>query len=274
MTAWLVNGNRADTVAVDDRGLAYGDGLFETIAVRGGQPRFPDAHLERLAKGCARLGIPYPGDELLAKEIRLLGNCEHGTLKILLTRGGGPRGYAPPQVRMATRIIGLSESKPGGTAVDAVRIRYCETPIAVNRALAGIKTLNRLEQVVARAEWSDPGIKEGLMLNDRGDVVCGTMTNLFLVSGGGLLTPDLGECGIRGVMRDRVMRLAEQNNISVAEVRVSKADINEADDLFLTNSLIGAWPVAELNGQQYERSAVTSRLMQLLAESGVMECAV
>ncbi|MDP7041496.1 MAG: aminotransferase class IV, partial [Gammaproteobacteria bacterium] len=114
----------------------------------------------------------------------------------------------------------------------------------------------------------------GCMLNDRGDVVCGTMTNLFLVSGGGLLTPDLGECGVRGVMRDRVIRVAEQNNISVAELRVSRTNIENAEDMFLTNSLIGVWPVAELDGQTFTRSALTLRLMQLLADAGVTECAV
>jgi 4-amino-4-deoxychorismate lyase len=274
VTAWLVNGSPGESVPVDDRGLAYGDGLFETIAIRAGQPRFLDAHLERLQQGCDRLGIPYPGNERLEADIRLLGDCQHGTLKILLTRGSGPRGYAPPEVATVTRILGLTESEADLTPVAAVRVRYCATPVAVNRALAGIKSLNRLEQVLARAEWDDPGIQEGLMLNDRGDVVCGTMTNLFLVSGGGLLTPDLGECGVRGVMRDRVIRVAEQNNISVAELRVSRTNIENAEDMFLTNSLIGVWPVAELDGQTFTRSALTLRLMQLLADAGVTECAV
>ncbi|MDP6437988.1 MAG: aminotransferase class IV, partial [Gammaproteobacteria bacterium] len=103
MTAWLVNGSPGESVPVDDRGLAYGDGLFETIAIRAGQPRFLDAHLERLQQGCDRLGIPYPGNERLEADIRLLGDCQHGTLKILLTRGSGPRGYAPPEVATVTR---------------------------------------------------------------------------------------------------------------------------------------------------------------------------
>lgn len=273
MTDWLVNGEHSDTILVNDRGLTYGDGLFETIAVRQGHPRFLKAHLERLAHGCTRLGIGYPGDDIIEKEIGLFTGCPHGALKIILTRGTGERGYAPPEEAKTTRILGLTEQAPVAGPVNAVRVRYCDTPIAINRALAGIKSLNRLEQVMARAEWTDPEISEGLMLNDRGDVVCGTMTNLFVVSGGGLLTPILDECGIRGVMRDQVMRLAADNGISIAEVRVSKADLEKADDLFLTNSLIGAWPVAELEERNYRRSDLTTTILGLMADAGVTECA-
>jgi 4-amino-4-deoxychorismate lyase len=275
MNTWLINGSEAGIIAPDDRGLAYGDGLFETIAVRDGSYRFFDAHLERLAAGCARLLLPYPGDAQLRDDLQQLGDCRDGTLKIMLTRGPGPRGYGLPAAgaTRVTRVIGLLPGDVSPAISGPVRVRYCTTMLGRNPALAGIKTLNRLEQILARAEWDDPGIREGLMLTDRGDVVCGTMTNLFVVQNGQLVTPEITECGVLGVMRAQVIRLAVASNIQVKETRVSKTDIAVAEDLFLTNSHLGMLPVDELDGQMYARSEVTQRLMQALAAAGVRECA-
>jgi 4-amino-4-deoxychorismate lyase len=274
MNKWLINGSEAGVIAPDDRGLAYGDGLFETIAVRAGECRFLEAHLQRLAAGCERLMIPYPGDECLRADIIQLGACVHGTLKIIVTRGSGPRGYAlPPSASVSvTRLVGLMPTDSPSGAAGTVRVRYCNTLLGRNPSLAGIKTLNRLEQVIARAEWDDPAIREALMLTDQGEVVCGTMTNLFLVRNGQLVTPDLSECGVHGVMRDQVFRLAEEIDIQVNQTRLSKADVSTADDLFLTNSQLGMLPVDELEGQLYKRSEITLRLMRGLAAAGVEEC--
>jgi len=270
---WLINGVAGDSISVSDRGLSYGDGLFETIAVRAGQCRFLDAHLDRLAAGCARLGIPA-GDrlQLITELNQLVGTTVHATAKIIVTRGMGPRGYRPPVECSPTRIVGVQITQPAVPAATNVRIRYCDTLISRNPALAGLKTLNRLEQVLARAEWDDRGIEEGLMLNDRGEVVCGTMSNLFFTRVGILITPPLNECGVGGIMRQAAMQVAQSMGIEVQERIVNKADLKSADDVFLSNALIGIRPVAELAGINYQRSDVTKRIMQGLFDMGVVEC--
>ena len=275
MKRWLINGSAAGVLAPDDRGLAYGDGLFETIAVRDGACRFLDDHLQRLAAGCERLQIPYPGDASLRADINALGECLYGTLKIIVTRGCGPRGYAMPtsEVINVTRIVGLFPTDNATAGIDSVRVRYCATVLGRNPLLAGIKTLNRLEQVMARAEWDEPGIYEGLMSTDQGNVVCGTMSNLFLVHNGQLITPQLTECGIHGIMRAQVLKFANEIGIQVNQSKLTKADIRAADDVFLSNSQLGILPVDELEGQRYARSEITLRLKQVLAANGVAECA-
>jgi 4-amino-4-deoxychorismate lyase len=269
MNRWLINGQVADVIPADDRGLAYGDGLFETMALRDGRIRFLDLHLNRLANGCVRLGIPFNVDSALRDELTdFVAEQVNGTLKLIVTRGVGPRGYAPPDPASPSRFIGFAATHVNGAPLRAARVRYCVTPIARNPALAGIKTLNRLEQVVARAEWSDADdFDEGLMLNDRGEVVCGTMTNLFLVRDGGLVTPLLDECGVRGVMRSQVINVANAMQIEVQECHVSPADIQAAEAVFLTNALTGIWPIGQLEGQDCGAHPLVQSLQAALRES-------
>jgi 4-amino-4-deoxychorismate lyase len=270
---WLINGNESATIPVDDRGFQYGDGLFETIAIRKGECRFMEAHLRRLAEGCRRLNIPVPRSELLLRDIqRATAGAAHGTAKIIITRGSGPRGYRPPPQAEPTRVVGFSATSIDNR-IGGIRIRFCNTLIGRNRQLAGIKSLSRLEQVLARSEWNDADIEEGLMLNDKGEVVCGTMTNLFCTRDDVLLTPELSECGIRGVMREQTLVVAAALNIEVRETVISKRELLDVDDLFLTNSLTGAVSVAELDGHFYSPSAVTRKIRRGLCELGVEECA-
>jgi 4-amino-4-deoxychorismate lyase len=271
---WLINGVAADAISLDDRGLHYGDGLFETIAVRDCNCRFLAAHLRRLAEGCARLNIPVPDELDLHSELQQLTKAaRHATVKIILTRGTGPRGYRLPEKCTPTRIVGIQHTQPVGLPRSGVKVRYCATPISRNPLLAGLKTLNRLEQVMARAEWNDAEIAEGLMLNDRHEIVCGTMTNVFFGRDGVLFTPRLAECGISGIMRQQVLAVAEERGIEVRERSVSKNDLSSADEVFLTNSLIGLWPVSNLEGQVFEQGALGTAISAGLAARGVMECA-
>lgn len=274
MDRWLVNGAQKASISLEDRGFSYGDGLFETIAVRAGKCRFLDAHLQRLQGGCSRLGLAeQPTDTLIAELVAAIAHSKHGTAKIIITRGCGPRGYRPPTNPQPTRIIGYQESTAGSPGSSGVQIRYCTTLISRNRQTAGIKSLNRLEQVLAQSEWNDPGIAEGLMLNDKGEVVCGTMTNLFCSRDNVLLTPNLSECGIRGVMRQQVIEVARAADITVKECAIDKRDLMHADDLFLTNSLLGLITVAELDGRRYSPSALTTEIKLGLCALGVEECA-
>jgi len=276
MSNWLINGRPGKQIAITDRGFAYGDGLFETIAVRDEQARFFDYHLDRLLAGAGRLGIPAPERELFAEEASaLVRGCEYGTLKIILTRGTGHRGYAPPDEVTPLRILGrLLGARPAQTNyTNGIAVRHCTTPISRNSATAGLKTLGRLEQVLARAEWQDSSIAEGLMSTPDGCVVCGTMSNLFLIQGGSLIVPDLATCGIEGVMRRVVLDRAERIGLQQRVEDVSREALDGADELFVTNSLIGLWPVRRVDGAAYPVGPITRALMAELADAGVNECA-
>jgi 4-amino-4-deoxychorismate lyase len=245
----LVNGRETDRIFIADRGLAYGDGLFETVAVRGGCPCLWVQHQRRLQDGARRLGIPFPPRDLLwAEGARVIGSAESCVLKIILTRGEGGRGYRPCSDNPPTRIL-IRFPEPDYPSVwreEGVTATLCKTPLGENPCLAGLKHLNRLEQVLARAEWDDPRIAEGIMFDGRGRVIGGSMTNLFLLNADRLLTPRLDSCGIAGTVRGLVMRLAVALGIEVREADLTRQDLFEADGLFLTNALIGVWPVRRL----------------------------
>jgi 4-amino-4-deoxychorismate lyase len=270
----MVNGGPTESVSIHDRGFTYADGLFETIAVRHGELRFLDYHLERLGDGCRRLGIPWL-NEVTEEVRRLAQGCRFGTAKIVLTRGGGQRGYRPLQEPAPTRVVGIMDEQPPASDCyeKGVAVRFCDTPIGTNRSLAGLKTLGRLEQVMARSEWTDVGISEGLMCSDDGNVISGTMSNLFFVLDGKLCTPDLARCGVRGVMRRVVMEQARRCNIDGQECEVDARTLRGAQEIFLTNSLIGIWPVRQIAEQVMEIGPVTRRLMSELSTVGVTECA-
>ena len=267
----LVNGQPADSISALDRGLGYGDGLFETVAVRDGTAELWSEHLARLKSGCDRLGIPYPR-ELEEEGRALIEGVERGVLKIIVTRGVGGRGYRPPEAAEPTRILSLHPwpDYPAAWWSDGVTVRRCDTPLGCNPRLAGIKHLNRLEQVLARVEWSDSAVAEGLMSDTEGRIVEGVMSNLFVVRDGALLTPSLERCGVAGVMRGAVMRAAAEAGIPCTEGELREATLEAADELLLTNSLIGIWPVARLGEREWPVGPLTRRLQEALSALGVV----
>lgn len=270
MIAMLINGNATTMIDACDRGLHYGDGLFETIAVRNGASVLWDAHMRRLALGCRRLALPSFDTGLLGNEaVQLCGGVERGVLKIIITRGSGGRGYRVPVAGAVqpTRIVALYPwpDYPDTFWTQGISVRVCKTRLGHNPALAGIKHLNRLEQVLARSEWDDPDVAEGLMLDQDGHVIEGTMTNLFIVRHGCLRTPDVSHCGVAGVMRDRVLDAARELGIECEMGVVTRKDVKSAEEIFLCNSVIGVWPVREMEGATFEvNGAVTRRIVSKL----------
>ncbi len=263
----LVNGEAGSDLDVADRGLAYGDGLFETLAVRAGRPCCWLDHLDRLALGAVRLGLPPPSPARLKAEAGQLGaGVEHGTLKIILTRGPSARGYRPPPEPRPTRILMLNARAALDTETDShrrgARVRLCRTRLGTNPQLAGLKHLNRLEQVLARAEWTDASIDEGLMLDAEGTLVCGTMTNLFLADGDRLRTPLIDRCGVAGTARARVLAAARAAGLDVREQRLRLTDLMRAHGAFLTNALIGIWPIRLFEGRTFEPSRLPWALLE------------
>ena len=259
----LINGAEADTITVHDRGLHYGDGLFETLAVVNGRPRDWARHMRRLAGGCARLGIPPPDFEQLQHEaLRVCEGAERAVLKLIVTRGSGARGYRPSRHSEPARIVASYPwpEYPPSYAQEGVVVRVCSTRLACNPRLAGIKHLNRLEQVCARGEWEDPAIAEGLMLDTRGHVIEGTMSNLFIVRDGRLITPDVSECGVAGIMRERILETAREMGVPCEVTPVTPHDVKTAQEAFLCNSIITLWPVRELDSIRYLSNDLTQRI--------------
>ncbi|OQX14771.1 MAG: aminodeoxychorismate lyase [Thiothrix lacustris] len=249
-----VNGDIATHLPVMDRGLLYGDGVWETIGVEQGKPQLFDWHLQRLIAGLQALNIRFPDLEALRSEI--FNVClaqERAVLKLIVTRGTGQRGYNSQTTAEPTRILQLSAwaNYPVSYAEQGIRLTLCETRLAHQPRLAGFKHLNRLEQVLARAEFSSD-YQEGLVRDYCGNVIEGTMSNLFVVcADGSVCTPDLTHCGIAGVMRRYIIQTLEKFGYQCHIHALTLQDIAQAHALFMTNSLIGLWPVREFSGKQY-----------------------
>ncbi|WJW74251.1 aminodeoxychorismate lyase [Thiohalobacter sp. IOR34] len=267
--ACLVNGIECRKLPLADRGLHYGDGLFETLAVRNGRIELFDAHLDRLTEGCRRLGLPLPDRSLLAAEAgRLSAGRAAAVLKIILTRGSGGRGYRPPSTVAATRILCLLSWPERDAALwrQGVRLRRCRTRLGLNPALAGIKHLNRLEQVLARSEWDNDDFEEGLMLDVEGRVVEGISSNVFFVTGGELVTPAIDTCGVAGVMRATLIELARERGIACQERPVADSELAGFEGALVSNSLIGLWPVRSIDDRNYAVPPLAGELQAALFE--------
>ena len=244
--ASLVDGVPAEFVPCSDRGLAYGDGLFETLALIDGKPRHWHRHLTRLQHGAQRLLIPFPEEEIWRQDLCRLQAllADHpdsqapAVLKLILTRGSGRRGYAPEAGRASRRIAQIAPW-PAGTGDTLGRVILCGTPLARSPVLAGLKHLNRLEQVLAAAEVVRAGAQEGLMFDTEGDLVAGTRGNVFLLMDGMLRTPPLEHSGVQGIMRQILLEAAPALGFPIAIQRLTRADLERCEGVILTNSLRG-----------------------------------
>ena len=240
---FLVNGQPEDKLSLHDRGLHYGDGLFETIAVDHKRPLNWDRHYQRLQLGCKRLHIDCPAsEELLAGLDKLEISASRSVLKLMVTRGPGGRGYRFPETETSPTVIhGLYEwpEYPVDYPQNGVVTRFCNFRLGNNSGLAGIKHMNRLEQVLARSEWHDPEIAEGIMLDTGDRIIAGTMSNLFLVRNHELLTPDLDSCGVAGVTRACILDAAASLDIPAATTTLYKDDLFNADELYMGNPATG-----------------------------------
>lgn len=267
MLSWI-DGQCAEVLSARDRGLAYGDGLFETIHVSAGRPRLLTRHLARLEEGVRRLtlpvSLPLVEDELL----RFCAALGEGVAKLMLTRGEGVRGYAPqPDAQVRRILLGSpAPAYPAKYREQGVDLFACATRLAEQPLLAGLKHLNRLEQVLARAEWSDPAFAEGLMRDVSGRVVEGVFSNLFLIHDGELITADLSRCGVAGVMRAEVIERAQALGLPVIVRDIDFAELAQADEVFLCNSLFGIWPVRGVAGHAWPVGPLTRKLQGQLRE--------
>jgi len=267
MTDVLVNGENITTINVFDRGLQYGDGLYETMAVRNGKIHLWETHWQRLTDGCEKLSITLPNKEVIEKEIDLLCNARDEkvfVIKLILTRGAGQRGYSYTDQQNVTRILSSHAwpDYPERYQTEGVVVRYCDTTISENSKLAGIKHLNRLEQILARNEWNTDEFQEGLMLTTQGHVIDGTMSNVFAIKDNQLFTPGLSLSGVAGVMRKTIINIANNCSLSVFEKDFTKSELEAADELFLCNSLFGIWPIRVLAKTRFTKVGNITKMLQ------------
>jgi 4-amino-4-deoxychorismate lyase len=255
-----VDGVPGASVPVDDRGLQYGDGLFETLLIRRGRARFLETHLARLARDCVRLGIPLEVDAALRAELQgAVAGHELAILKLIVTRGSGPRGYAPRGEIRPRRVMSVFAASPLATR-DGVHLRIAQQSVAAIPALAGIKHLNRLENVLAAREPQHADCFDALLLDGSGLVVGGTMSNVFLVTGGIVATPTVDRSGVAGVMRSIVLRECAALGLT-AEVRpVAAAELATADEVFITNARIGVVYARSVGEHVIPMKSIATRL--------------
>ena len=248
-----------------DRGLALGDGVFRTLRVKGGRALNWRWHWARLLADCDKLELPSPDEATLREEIARVAPGD-AVVKATITRGAAGRGYALPTVVRTTRIVSSHPAPdyPAEWASAGVRVRRCHLVLAQQPRLAGAKTLNRLENVLARSEWDDPGIAEGLLADAEGRVIEGTMSNLFVVAGGRAFTPDLARCGVVGAQRERVRELLRGAKLHCEERDLRWTDVLGAQEIFLTNSLIGLWPVRQVDERQYAPGPFAARVREMI----------
>ncbi len=263
----LVNGQPGDVISIHDRGLQFGDGVFETIAVKSGELLCRKAHFDRLEAGCRHLSIVCPDRSLLEHEAtRLCGSLASAVLKIVITRGTGGRGYQPPEHISSNRILTVHKRPvyPAAYYRDGINSYICSRRITHHPDLAGIKHLNRLEQVLLRHEVAATPCPEGVVLDPYDNVIEGSMSNLFMVKNGKLITPDLSRCGIAGVIRKSIIELNDDagGKPDIREIKLN--ELYKVDEVFYCNSLIGIWPVRSIGNKVFSSIDITLEIMRKL----------
>ena len=260
----LRNGTFVSSQIATDRSLLYGDGIFTTIAINNGRPLFLKQHLDRLVHDGQKLKINHISLASIETALfKAIQGLDYAIARITISRSSGERGYLCTQgepvywITVSDWPVHIEKFRKLG-----IRVRICQQRLASNPSLAGIKHCNRLEQVLARNEWHTDNYQEGLMLDSADNVLEGTMSNLFLIKEGKMLTPDLTFAGVEGIIRALIIDIAKQQNIPLTIARVSRQDIETAEALFVTNSVIGIWPITQLDEHYFNQHP----MLQLLAD--------
>jgi 4-amino-4-deoxychorismate lyase len=269
---YLINGDFNQAISPLDRGFAYGDGVFRTMVMRSGLPVDWPLHYQKLVADCAAIGIVCPSAELLMSDFQQLFTLDEieenrlGVAKIIITRGEGERGYKPPAVTTPTRVV-IKSAMPQYTNAfytTGVHLHVCDTRLASQTKLAGIKHLNRLENVMARMEWRDDSMFDGLLLDHQGNVIECTMSNIFARFDTVLVTPDLSQCGVAGVTRQRIFELAAVLNLTVEVMQLSLSRLLQADEVIICNSLYGVFQVNKIGDATWSQQALAKTFRNLL----------
>ena len=264
-----INGKLTNKINIKDRAVQYGDGVFETIAVKENLIEFWKEHYQRLNKGCKVLKIKCPSELFLKKEInKFLKKIKKKKfiLKIIISRGEGGRGYNFPKKINITRILGIYNwpEYPKKNFSYGVDIGICNTKIGTQPILSGIKHLNRLEQIIARSEWKTKKISESIMLDAKGYVIECTMSNIFGVKNDVFYTPILESAGVQGVMRKIILGLLKTNKERYKIKKIKLKEFLNYDEIFICNSIFGIWSVRKILKKKFIFGNNTKKVIKLL----------
>ena len=266
--AWVHNGVKCGELEAANRGLAYGDGLFETVLLKRGEPLWLLEHVDRLESGLKVIGIQLDRG-LISSEIESELSRHQGQsaiLKIIVYRKNTGRGYCP-DTHVGERLLMVSAGpSENSNWHGGVKLAICQTPLATQTRLAGVKHLNRLEQVLAASELKQRRVDEGLMFTRDGKLIEATKSNVFLVNNNRLFTPVLDEAGVAGIMRDKILRYAATSGLAVVQTRLGVSDLREADEVFVCNSVFGIWPVTAIECYQKNIGPVSRQLQKEFEE--------
>mgnify|MGYP000258704447 CR=1 FL=1 len=273
----LVDGVETSALDIADRGLAYGDGLFETMRVivkRSSGIKSPGKmsasvpllkwHVARFQQGVERLRLG--STRLLARQFKTNlnlaleqilanGRLDSALIKVIVTRGHGGRGYTPPQsatCSIITQVFDLPDY-PEDYSKTGIQVCLCEHTLAIQPALAGIKHLNRLEQVIASQELGEE--QEGLLFDQNGLLVEGIKSNVLLFEGDSIVTPKLDKCGVNGTLRQYLIQHASAIELNIQEEMIDRDRLIAADGVAMINSVFGVWPVSILGEQALDKHA-------------------
>jgi len=271
---YIVNGSFDYAISPLDRGFAYGDGVFRTMIIRNGLPECWPQHYQKLVADCAAIKIVCPSAELLISDLQQLFTEQEITedvvavVKIIITRGEGERGYAAPAITNPLRVLIKTDmpTYPNSYFSDGVDLHICKTPIAAQPLLAGVKHLNRLENVLARMEWTDPNTLDGIMLDSEQQVIECTSANIFICNGDTLTTSSLNQCGIAGITRQRVIDLAHLIGLTVKIESFKLDQLFMADAVIVTNCVYGAFQVKSIQHKRWAMTSLAADLREILKE--------
>jgi len=245
----LINGVQSESISIRDRGLQYGDGCFETLRVCNHFPILLEEHLQRLLFTCQRLRLAFDVETLRNELTNFVQQCSpDGVIKIIITRGIGGRGYAATNAENSNRLLmysPLPDSYPAKSE-EGVHIGVSEFTLAEGGYFAGLKHLNRLEQVMASFDI-DASMDEVLCLDQHQHVIEGTKSNLVLALGNKIVTPSLDKAGVKGVMLDFLRRRFAEDGQTIKSRELTLANVRAASELFLCNSVFGVWPVRKMS---------------------------
>lgn len=261
---YLINGSFDHTISPFDRGFAYGDGVFRTLVMREGVPESWPQHYQKLVADCAAINIVCPSAELLMSDLQQLflldaQSAENSSVaKIIITRGEGNRGYTPPPITAPMRVVTKSAMPqyPEERFSQGVNLIVCETRLAAQPLLAGIKSLNRLENVLARMEWHNPDIADGIFLDANDNVIECTAANIFARFGDTLITPNLTQCGVAGITRQRIIDLAHTIPLKISVETFGLEKLLLADEAIICSSLYGAFQVKSVQVKSTQEKSI------------------
>ena len=264
----LINGEPCEEVAVGERALQYGDGLFETISCCAGRPRWLERHVRRLREGCRRLQLPFDAEIALIADIEQLASAEPRCIvKVILSRGVATRrGYRPTGEERVTRIVSRHDWPQQSGEPTPLRVGLSAVPLGINPRLAGLKHLNRLEQVLAQLDMP-AALDEVLMASTSGELVSGSMSNVFFVDEQGLFTPPIDQCGVAGVMRGLALDLLAippQRSLRVQLRTLRAAELAQVREAFVTNVRWGIRPIGELDGRALPSDDCAQQVRRLI----------